>query len=284
MVQDVILYLDPKQGEQVLDGTVGQGGHAGLIVPRVLPDGRFFGIDRDATNLSVAKESLARWGNRAVFIEGTYRDAKRLLSEHGVKKVDGILLDLGFSSLHVDDPSRGFSFMHEGPLDMRYDQSKGRTAADIVNRESEDELARLFRVFGEEPNARQIAQAIVATRENAPIVTTLDLAHRIEAVVPRRGKIHPATRVFQALRIEVNEELSQLEAVLPDLVDLLNPGGRLVIISFHSLEDRIVKKFFRSEPRLDVLTPKPIRPSLQEIRDNPRARSSHLRAARRNAL
>jgi 16S rRNA (cytosine1402-N4)-methyltransferase len=222
---------------------------------------------------------LARFQDRAVLFQGSYRDAKRLLAAYGVTKLDGILLDLGFSTPQVDDSARGFSFQQEGPLDMRYDQTSPLTAHQIVNTWSEDDLARLFRQYGEEARARPLAQAIIRARNTHTIETTTALATLVASLWRGRGKIHPATRVFQALRIAVNNELEELIAALPELCDLLAIGGRLVVISFHSLEDRIVKQFFLTEKRLEILTPHVQKPKTEEIRHNPRARSAKLRAA-----
>jgi 16S rRNA (cytosine1402-N4)-methyltransferase len=198
---------------------------------------------------------------------------------HGFSSFDGILLDLGFSSAHLQDASRGFSFLAQGPLDMRYDPSQDLTAETIVNTWSEDELARIFRVYGEELKARRFAKAIVKERAQHPLKTTTQLADVIEQEVGYRGKIHPATQVFQAIRIAVNDELGELERALPDLADLLKPGGRIAIISFHSLEDRIVKTFFHTCDQLVAITKKPVVATKTEIKQNPRARSAKLRVA-----
>lgn len=272
----------PPEERRFIDGTVGQGGHAEAIL-RVLPGCRLLGFDRDPVNLSIAKKRLERFSDCAMLVNDSYANAKRHASAHGFDRVDGILLDLGFSSMHVDDPERGFSFMAEGPLDMRYDRSGELTAEAIVNSWNVDELARIFRVYGEEPAARPIAQAIFDARKAEPITTTLQLADLVEALIPRRGKIHPATRVFQALRIAVNDELGELERALPDLVSLLKPGGRIAIISFHSLEDRMIKQFFAGQDgtTLRIITKHIITATEEEIRSNPRARSAKLRVAER---
>ncbi len=266
-----------------VDGTVGQGGHAGAVLA-ALPGCRYLGFDRDARNLAVARTNLAPFGDRVTLIEDSYVNILAQTYVHAVTQVDGILLDLGFSSAHVDDPGRGFSFQSDGPLDMRYDQRDGMTAAEIVNTASEGELARILRVYGEEPNARRIAKALVEIRQTQAFATTHDLANAVETVVRRHGPAHPATRTFQAIRIAVNDELGGLERVLPDLVTLLKPGGRLAIISFHSLEDRIVKQFFRAEEKTDalkILTKKVLTPSEEEVRHNPRSRSAKLRVVER---
>jgi 16S rRNA (cytosine1402-N4)-methyltransferase len=266
-----------------VDGTVGQGGHAGAVLA-ALPGCRLLGFDRDARNLAVARANLTPYIDRVTLVEESYVNLLPQAYVHAVTQVDGILLDLGFSSAHVDDPDRGFSFQADGPLDMRYDQRSGLSASELVNESSEDELARILRVYGEEPNARRIARALVEIRENQPIVTTHDLVNAVETVVRRHGPVHPATRTFQAIRIAVNDELGGLEQVLPDAVSLLKPGGRLAIISFHSLEDRIVKQFFKTEEQkhtLKILTKKVLVPSVEEVRRNPRSRSAKLRVAQR---
>lgn len=281
LLEETLAFLDPKPGGVFLDGTVGHGGHAAAILERITPDGRLLAIDRDARNLETAKKRLAFAGRRVIFVRDSYANAFSHAERHGFFGCDGILLDLGFSSAHVDDPSRGFSFLKEGPLDMRYDQTQELTAAMIVNGWTENELATIFRLYGEEPEASRFAKTIVQTRRQHRFLTTTDLASHIELVSPRRGKIHPATRVFQALRISVNDETGELERALPMMVSLLKSGGRLVIISFHSLEDRIVKKFFQTQKHhtLRVLTKHVVVPSEEEQMRNPRSRSAKLRAA-----
>ncbi len=279
LLTEVVEHLKPEPNHLLIDGTVGLGGHAQVLLARVLPGGRLLGIDRDANNLASARERLSGFGNSTVLVRGSYSEVKTLAYAHGFTHVNAILLDLGFSSVHVDDPSRGFSFAHEGPLDMRYDQSQALTAGVIVNEWSQDELARIFRQLGEEPKAARAAEAIVTCRRDARIETTLQLAQCLELVLPRMGKTHGATRVFQALRIAVNDELGELERALPDLVDLLVPGGRIAIISFHSLEDRLVKQFLKSRSDLHLVNKHVITPSQEEVRKNPRARSAKLRVA-----
>jgi len=283
LLEEVLEALKPKPKERFIDGTVGQGGHAEAILKLTSPDGRLLAIDRDPRNLLVAQKRLAKYGERAVFVHDSYRHAKEQATAHGFVPVDGILLDLGFSSAHVDDPERGFSFQAEGPLDMRYDLTQKLTAAVAVNEWKEEELSDIFRVYGEEPQARQVAKVIVATRRAQPILTTSSLAEIVSTVIRRRGKLHPATRVFQALRIAVNDELGELERALPDLVGLLKPGGRLAVISFHSLEDRMVKRFFAAEEAktLSIVNKRIITASDEELKQNPRARSAKLRIAER---
>ena len=279
LLNEVSNYLKPEPKALLIDGTVGLGGHAATLLPRVLPGGRLLGIDRDATNLEMARERLSGFGNAVVLVHDSYANIKTHAYAHGFTHVQGILLDLGFSSVHVDQPDRGFSFQQDGPLDMRYDRSQSLTAQKIVNTWSEDELARIFRHFGEETQARPLARLIVRSRDENPITRTTQLAELIASQTRRHGKIHPATKVFQALRVAVNDELGELERVLPECVNVLKPGGRIAIISFHSLEDRLIKQFFKSTPALKVVTKRPITASREEIAENPRARSAKLRVA-----
>lgn len=280
MLNEVIEHLKPEQKERFIDGTVGQGGHAKAILAHALPGASLLGFDRDPRNLDTARERLVEFGDRVTLVNDSYANAKEHAYAFGFHKVDAILLDLGFASSQIDDPLRGFSFMHEGPLDMRFDPNQELTAETIVNEWSEDELAKIFRQYGEERNARQIAQHLIEARKQQRIMTTADLAELVASLIPRRGKIHPATKVFQALRIAVNDELGQLERALPVLVELLAPKGRLAIISFHSLEDRIVKKFFEKQKgKLKTITKGVVTPTEEEIKQNPRSRSSKLRVA-----
>jgi 16S rRNA (cytosine1402-N4)-methyltransferase len=281
MLEEVLRFLNPKPREHFIDGTVGLGGHAKELVARVLPGGRLLAIDRDADNLAIAKERLAQHAAHVVFVRDSYANLAKHAYDHGFSDARGVLLDLGFSSVHVDDPSRGFSFQAAGPLDMRYDRTQELTAMTIVNGWTKEELARIFRAYGQERFAMKIADAIVRARRRERIVTTLQLVEVITSVAPRRGKMHPATRVFQALRIAVNDELGELERALPQAVEVLGDGGRLAVISFQSLEDRIVKRFFKQHDgrELKVLTKHVIVPTDDEIKRNPRARSAKLRVA-----
>lgn len=281
LLEEVSNYLKPEPKALLIDGTVGLGGHAATLLPRVLPGGRLLGIDRDAANLERARERLSGFGDAVVLVHDSYAHVRVHAQAHGFEPVDGILLDLGFSSVHVDQPDRGFSFQHGGPLDMRYDQQQSLTAGEMVNGWSEDELARIFRTYGEELQARSIAQSIVASRAKTPFARTTQLAAFIEAHTRQRGRLHPATKVFQALRIAVNDELGELERALPECVKLLKPGGRLAIISFHSLEDRIIKQFFKRTPALKVVTKRPVTASREELAQNPRSRSAKLRVAQK---
>jgi len=280
-----------------VDGTVGAGGHSWGILQASSPDGQLLGMDVDPQALELAGKKLAEFSGRWHLVQASYVTLRERLEELKWEKVDGVLLDLGLSSMQLDTASRGFSFQVEAPLDMRFDPEGEVSAADLVNQLGEAELADLLYRFGEERRARQVARAIVAAR---PVTTTIQLA-RVVARTTRGGKrgIHPATRTFQALRIAVNGELEALEQVLPLTPEVLLPGGRLAVISFHSLEDRIVKQFMRSESRncicppgqpdctcdhrasLRVLTAKPIRPQEEEVEKNPRSRSARLRVAER---
>lgn len=279
LLEEVSNYLQPEPNKFFIDGTVGLGGHAYALMSRALPGSRLLGIDRDASNLEIARERLARFGDSVVLVRDSFANVKTHASVHGFTSVGAILLDLGFSSVHVDDPSRGFSFASNGPLDMRYDRTQALTAEMIVNGWSVDELARIFRQYGEEAQALRIAAAITREREDHRITSTSELSKIVEGVIKRHGKIHPATRMFQALRIAVNDELGELERALPNLVELLAPGGRIAIITFHSLEDRLVKRFFKSRPDLQILTKRVVTPSQEEVRKNRRARSAKLRVA-----
>ncbi|MCS6889245.1 MAG: 16S rRNA (cytosine(1402)-N(4))-methyltransferase RsmH [Chloroflexus sp.] len=283
--------MAPRPGGRYLDATVGGGGHALAVLQAAQPGGMLLGIDADPDALAATAERLAEAGLRqqAVLRHGSFADLAALATEAGFTAVDGILFDLGVSSYQLDTPERGFSFAADGPLDMRLDPTQGLTAADLVNRLSERELADILFQYGEEHAARRIARAIVERRRAQPFLRTADLAAVVaRAVGGRHGRIHPATRTFQALRIAVNQELDRLAAALPQAVALLAPGGRLAVISFHSLEDRIVKQFLRTEaagetPRLALITKKPVVASDAEVAANPRARSAKLRVAARVA-
>lgn len=316
LLDEVLQLLQPQPGGFYIDGTVGGGGHTAAILERCAPHGKVLGIDTDATALQRVRARLAPAveQGRLHLVQGNFADMARIVDEAGFEPVQGVLLDLGFSSDQMDDPQRGFSFSADGPLDMRLDQSLALSAADLVNTASEQELADLFWQYGEERRSRPIAHRIVRERAKKAITHTAQLAAIVAAGVPYKpGAIHPATRVFQALRIAVNGELERLTAVLPQIVEILQKsqisqtsiteqnaaevGRRIAIISFHSLEDRIVKEFMRREatdclcpPRIPVcicghkaqlriLTPKPVTPTSQEIERNVRARSAKLRAA-----
>jgi len=266
-----------------VDGTLGLGGHAAAILERSAPAGRLLGLDKDSDALERAAERLGPFGERARLAHADYREIPSLL---GDERADGILLDLGVSSLQLDAPERGFSFRAEGPLDMRMDQSQGETAAEVVNRTREDDLADLIYRFGEERASRRIARAIVAARRQSRIRTTTELAAIVRRAAGRsRPGLDPATRTFQALRIHVNGELEELGTALRSLAECLAPRGRLAVIAFHSLEDREVKQTFRAlgANGFTVLTRRPLRPGPDEVRVNPRSRSARLRAVERAA-
>ena len=287
--------MQPHSGGRYVDGTLGAGGHARGIVEACAPDGHLLGLDVDPQALAIARETLAPYEPRVHLAQASYTSLSAQLQRIGWEQVDGIVLDLGASSMQFDTPERGFSFMQDAPLDMRFGPFTSQTAADLVNKLTERELADLIYQYGEDRDSRKIARAIVDKR---PLHTTRELVAAIESVSPRRGdRVHPATRTFQALRIAVNEELASIESVLPQAVSALRVGGRLAVISFHSLEDRIVKDFFREQSKalknppyeriyeverdaiVKEVNRKPILPSEEETKNNPRARSAKLRIA-----
>src|SRR6266542_4464738 len=252
LYKEIIHALQPRSGGRYVDGTLGAGGHARGIMEACAPDGQLLGLDVDPQALAIARKILAPYENRIHLAQASYTSLSDQLAQLGWKEVDGILLDLGASSMQFDTPERGFSFLQDAPLDMRFGPHVSQTAADLVNESSERELADLIYQYGEERDSRKIARAIVRAR---PLHTTRELVAAIESVSPRGGaRVHPATRTFQALRIAVNEELASIEEVLPQAVAALSVGGRLAVISFHSLEDRIIKNFFREQSR-DLVNP-----------------------------
>ena len=296
---ETVELLRPQAGGIFLDGTLGGGGHSGLILDSSAPDGIVVGMDRDRYALAAATERLAGYGKRFRPAHGNFADLDSVCARLGIDRLDGFLLDLGVSSHQLDTAERGFSFQQEAPLDMRMDRSQPETAADLLNTLPEQELERIIREYGEERWARRIASFIVAARAAAPVDTTLQLVDIIKGAVPRakwEERIHPATRTFQALRIAVNDELGSLERGLRSAVERLAPGGRGVVISFHSLEDRIVKQIFREyasgcicprllpvcqcgrQPQVKILTGRPVTAGAAETAANPRARSAKLRA------
>ncbi len=281
LLAESLELLAVKPGGLYVDGTLGLGGHAAEVLRRSAPDGRLLGVDKDGETLERAMARLAPFGPRVRFARADFREIPELL---GGARADGILLDLGVSSVQLDTADRGFSFQADGPLDMRMDRTRGETAAEVVNRTRERDLADLIFRFGEERGSRRIARAITRARERGPIRTTAELAEVVRRAAPRgRPGLHPATRTFQALRIRVNRELEGLSPALGALAECLAPGGRLVVIAFHSLEDREVKHTFRdlATRGFRLLTKKPIRPGAEELRLNPRARSARLRAVAR---
>jgi len=284
MGTEVLRLLNPQSGQTIVDGTLGTGGHSLMILPRILPSGRLIAIDRDREALQLARKRLTEFEPQVTFVRDDVRHLPTILTDLGLARVDGILLDLGMSSAQLDCAERGFSFAREGPLDMRMDAEQDATAEALVNECSADELAMIFETFGEERFARRIATYLVQARRQHRVTTTTELARLVVEALPtaaRHGRLHAATRVFQALRMAVNDELGALEAVLGSLRAALNPGGRAVILTFHSLEDRLVKHSFtqgRHDGSWTVLTKKPLRPSSEEMAANPRARSAKLRA------
>ncbi len=286
MLEEVVTCLAPKDGGVYVDGNLGLGGHTEGILETCGPTGQVVGFDWDAAALTLAQERLARFAGRVRFVHENFTSIKETLMELGIGTIDGLLLDLGLSSLQLDASGRGFSFKGSEPLDMRMDQRQATTAAELVNEASEEELADIFFYYGEEFQARRIAQWIVEARRKERIVSTDQLVALVDQAIPKRfhpKKIHVATKVFQALRIAVNRELDSLEQILTDGATLLAPGAKFCVISFHSLEDRLVKQAFRENPFLDVVTSKPITPSRAECLRNPRARSAKLRVAARGS-
>lgn len=277
----VLAHLHLQPNRDVIDATLGGGGHAAAMLEAISPDGRLLGIEIDPRTLVSVQSLRQRYGPRFAAAHGNFRNLRRIASDHGFSSVQAILFDLGLSSLTVADPSRGFSFQHDGPLDMRFDPTaQTLTAAELVNTWTGPDLERVFRSAGEERRAAGIAAAIVAERRHRPLTTTGQLAELVARVKPRRGRLHPATQVFQALRLIVNDELGALESALPQALELLRPGGRLAVITFHSLEDRLAKQWSHRESRqgrLRLVNRHVIVPARQEQLANPRSRSAKLR-------
>ncbi len=309
LLKEVIEYLQPQPGWHYIDGTVGGGGHAKALLEATAPNGNLLALDRDTEALSISKQNLAAYQDRITFVQDTFANIKNIYDQYFSQyQIHGILLDLGISSIELDNPDRGFSFGVDAPLDMRFDTRSSTTAADIVNTWPAERLQKVFREYGNEPLAPEITRALLALRQRKQkINTTKQLVGAILSVyreklhttkeVPWIGGIHPATRAFQALRIAVNDEYGALEVALPQAIDLLAPGGRLAVISFHSGEDRIVKRYFKRESQdcicppdlpecqcdhqatITRITKKPVVPSAEEITHNPRSRSAKLRVA-----
>ena len=289
---EVIKYLNPKPGENFIDATVDGGGHTAAILEKIMPRGKVLGIEIDRelyTYLAAEiKNQKSKIKNNVILVNDSFINLKEIINENNFGPVAGILFDLGFSSWHLESSGRGFSFRKNEPLKMNYESrimNQGLTAEMIVNQWSENELKKIFQEYGEERFAKRITEEIVRFRKNNPIKTTFDLVEIIKKATPywyQRRRIHPATKVFQALRIAVNDELGNLKKSLPQALEILSAGGRIAVISFHSLEDRIVKNFFKEEAQknnLKILTKKPVSPSLEELKENPRSRSAKLRAA-----
>lgn len=287
MPAEVLEYLDPQPGQCLLDGTLGLAGHAQLISQKIGPKGHLIGIDQDKQSLAKAKERLSFFQGRLDLCHSNFSGFDEVLKQLAVAKVDGMIFDLGISSFQLDNLERGFSFKSDGPLDMRMDQSGSMTAGDLVNELSEVELADVIFQYGEERFSRRIARGIIQFRQQKPFETVQELEQVIFSSVPafyRRQKIHPATRTFQALRIAVNKELDSLQTMLGKFPEYLREGGRIAVISFHSLEDRLVKERFRELSRLgnvEIISKKPLRPGEDEVRMNSRSRSARLRVAER---
>lgn len=298
MVEEVFEALSLPGKKVIVDGTLGLGGHTHEILSRINGELRMIGFDVDDENLKLAQEKLKPFKDQVVFIRNNFKALQEELQKLKIRTIDALLLDLGLSSPQVDIGERGFSFLREGPLDMRFDKTQQLTAEEVINKYSEKELLRIFREYGEEPKARKIVQEIIRRRRRHPFKTTTELADFIEKLMGRKGHIHPATRIFQALRIEVNKELETLQSALEQAVDMVKKGGRIVVIAYHSLEDRLVKNFFKNhardfvnipgelkttmlEPKLKIITKKPLTPSHHELNKNPRSRSAKLRVAER---
>lgn len=296
LLKEMIELLDPKAGESFVDCTLGDGGHALSIIERLGKDGRFLGIDLDESAIQAAKVKIKSAKckiKELLFIQDNFANLKNIIQKQKFGLVDGILMDLGLRSEQIEQSGRGFSFLRDEPLDMRFSVNQNApTAVELLNSGTQEELSSIFRKFGEEKFSEDIAREIVLARKQDRLTTSRELVALVLSVYRRKlhskkeipwiGGAHPATRIFQALRIAVNHELENLEKVLPDAADLLRLGGRIAVISFHSLEDRIVKHFFRSRKDLVVLTKKPIRPTGEEVEYNPRARSAKLRVAVKN--
>lgn len=282
LVHEMLEALEPRSGGVYLDGTLGDGGYAEAILMRSEPAGRVIGLDLDPGAVESARDRLAAFGDRFVAVHAGFHQVPDVLESRGIPALDGAVLDLGLRSGQVDDPARGFSFRFEGPLDMRFDTSGGERALDLLRRISAKQLEEILATYGEERYCKKLSRGILAALDRGTLETTLDLAELVNKLLGgRRGKIHPATRTFQALRIAVNRECENLDKALEDIPNFLAPGACLCVVSYHSLEDRAVKLAFREKKRdkarWSIPTPRPIRPSPEEIRANPRARSARLR-------
>ncbi|MDD2689899.1 MAG: 16S rRNA (cytosine(1402)-N(4))-methyltransferase RsmH [Candidatus Omnitrophica bacterium] len=290
MLKEVLDYLTLSPGKIIVDATIGTGGHSKEILERILPGGRLIGIDRDQESLSVCRERLREYGNSCEFVHGNFVDTDIILERLNINKIDGILFDLGISSFQLEDPHRGFSFQQDGPLDMRLDRDSYISAYDLINNLNEEEISDLLWMFGQERWHNRIAHLLVEEREKHPIATTQQLANIVFRAMPHRYRhrfyrIHPATRTFQAVRIAVNRELEILEAAINKAIACLDRRGKICIISFHSLEDRIVKHTFRNaatQGQLNIITRKPITANPSEVEANPSSRSSKLRVAEKS--
>jgi len=285
LLEEVIEALQLEPGCVVFDATAGGGGHSEEILKRILPDGKLIAVDRDPEAVERIEERFREYNGSVIAVNDDYRHVARILEKSGIEHIDGALFDLGMSSYQIDEGERGFSFLNDGPLDMRFDRREGVSVAHLVNNTRWEDLAEIIREYGEERHAKLVAKSISVARKIKPIETTGELARIVRDAVGskyRRQKIHPAARTFQAFRIFINDELGAVEKGVGDTVDVLRSGGRICVISFHSLEDRIVKNIFRdrkNDGTIDVLTKKPLRPGMDEMRVNSRARSAKLRIA-----
>ena len=288
MLRDEVLnFLDPSPGDIVLDATLGGGGHSSEILKRITPEGKLIAVDRDIEAIERVRARFAGQEDNVLFINGNFRDIAGLIKDRGISKIDGAVFDLGFSSYQIDDPSRGFSFLNDGPLDMRFDNIGGTTALDVVNTLGKEDLEAIIKEYGEERHYRIIAAAIVRARKSGKIRTTKELSEIINKAAGRwysKQRIHVACRTFQAIRIYVNDEITAAEKGVEGALSMLAIGKRICVISFHSLEDRVVKNIFRREAKLGavkIITKKPIVPQYAETTKNPRSRSAKLRVAER---
>lgn len=285
MLTEVADFLSLRPGKIIVDATAGTGGHSRAIIERILPGGRLIAIDRDADSLSVARNRLADFSRSCEFVHANFADLERILSQLGIEQIDGALFDLGVSSYQLQDPSRGFSFQYDGPLDMRLDKASYISAYDLVNNLNQEEISAILRNFGQERWHNRIARFLVGERQKHSITTTAELRDIVVRAIPpkyRHYRIHPATRTFQAIRIAVNRELETIGSGVNKAIDFLSASSRVCVISFHSLEDRIIKLAFREAARagqVKLITPKPLAPEEAEIRQNPSSRSSKLRVA-----
>ncbi len=280
LLNEILKYLNPRPNQNFVDATVGDGGHARAILENIAPNGKLIAVDRDVDSVVRAKSNLKEFENRVLFVNDSFGNILKIVEEGGFNRIKGILFDFGMSTNQLENSGRGFSFQRDEVLDMRYDIKTQVTAEDVLNNYSEAELVRIFKEFGEEPKALKTAAAIIKARGEKRIKTTGELVRIIEKIIKRRGKIHPATKIFQALRIEVNQELTEIERALVDVPKVLPSGGRAAFISFHSLEDRLIKNWAKDLNRknvIKILNKKPLMASAEELKINPKSRSAKLR-------
>jgi len=280
LLNEILKYLNPRPNQNFVDATVGDGGHARVILENTAPNGKLIAVDRDVDSVVRAKSNLKEFENRVLFVNNSFGNILKIVEEGGFNRIEGILFDFGMSTNQLENSGRGFSFQRNEVLDMRYDIKAQVMAEDVLNNYSEAELVRIFKKFGEEPKALKTAAAIIKARGEKRIKTTGELVRIIEKIIKRRGKIHPATKIFQALRIEVNQELTEIERALVDVPKVLPSGGRAAFISFHSLEDRLIKNWAKDLSRknvIKILNKKPLTASAEELKANPKSRSAKLR-------